>query len=601
MLLFSTTLTAQNLLQFKIARELSNFYWTGLLNYSFLDSSNELYISEKFSEMIIKTDRKFIRDDNDFRFGFYKGISKLKLGLAFNSVSFADDKLGGLSRASSSEFLFGGKIYPSLKFALYAMVGYKLDYQLGQKDKGWTYMISSDTAEFVISESRLRANLYHSEDFITSRKNISSALNLTMMRKFTPDIESKIEFFVRRIKRDFYFYADSNLQKMYGINFNIDGRDEKVISGQAVLAYPLFENFLLNLDFSVGGRNIAKLIRYKTQSLYDSNIEEFVLNTSVGLSYESEKLRANIKVNYSERNEVHAPQSHQLMSEASFFRIKQIEEQKNNQSLRRNISAEISLNVSKRTTFGGMFYISLFRYNTPSNLNDDDRDELLQIFRIFLRVKMLEDIEVEIPLDLNNQHLVYIFSTRSVNNNWNRIIKLSPIVNFESGRVRNRASFSVLANYTVYDFEAQVSTVKSYIFRQFYLNDSISFPVFSRISFEGNVQLIFSESGRLIWKEFKERPAIFISINEYSFKLNYSLNDGTRFSLGYRLFDERRFRFVELSKVPDSRITASGPTCGIEIENKKFKLSLDGWVERLKFGDRISNVPNLNLNLTFNL
>ncbi len=601
MLLFSTTLTAQNILQFKIARELSNFYWNGFLNYSFSKGSNELFLYERFSEMIIRTDRKFIRDDNDFRFGFYRGVSRFKLGFAFNSVSFADDKLSGLSRASSSEFLFGGKVYPSSRFALYAMAGYKLDYQLGQKDKGWTYVISSDTAEFPISDYHLKANLHHSEDFITPRKNILSALNLAMMRKFTSDVESKVEFLVKRVKRDFYFYADSNLQKMYNVNFNIDGRDEKVILGQAILAYPLLENFIVNLDFSASERNIAKLIRYKTQSLYDTNIEEFILNTGVGLSYESEKIRVNLKMNYVERNEVHASQRHQFMSEPSFFKAKQIEEQKNNKSFRRSVSGEISLNVSDRTTLGGMFYLSLFRYDTPSSLNDDDRDELLQIFRVFLRIKMSREIRIEIPLDLNNQHLVYIFATRSVNNNWNRIIKLSPVVIFESGRVRNRASFSVLANYTIYDFESRVSTVKSYVFRQFYLGDSISFPIFDRVSFEGNAQVILSESGRLKWDEFKERPAIFISASEYSFKLNYSLSDGAKFSLGYHRFEERRFRFVELNKIPDSRIIASGPTCGIEIENKKFKLNCTGWVERLKFGDRISDVPNLNLNLTFNL
>ncbi len=601
MLLFSTTLTAQNLLQFKIARELSNFYWNGFLSYSFSKGSSEFSLIEKFSEMIIRTDRKFIRDDNDFRFRFYTGISRFKLGFAFNSVSFADDKLSGLSKASSSELLFGGKIYPSSRFALYVMGGYKLDYQLGQKDKGWTYMISSDTADFIISGYNLKANLHHSEDFITPRKNISSVLNFAVMRKFTPDIESKVEFLVKRVKRDFYFYADSNLQRMYDVNFNIDGRDERVIASQAILAYPIFENFLLNLDFSVSGRNIAKQIRYKTQSLYDTNIEEFILNTGAGLSYESEKIRANLRMNYVERNEVHTPQRHQLISEQSFFRAKQIEEQKNNKSLRRNINGEISLSLSNRTTFGGIFYLSLFRYDTPSSLNDDDRDELLQIFRIFLRIKMSREIEIEIPLDLNNQHLVYIFATRSVNNNWNRIIKLSPSITFESDRVKNKASFSVLANYTVYDFESQVSVVKSYIFRQFYLSDSISFPIFDRISFEGNIQLIFSESGRLRWKEFKERPIIFISASEYSFKLNYSLSDGAKFSVGYHLFEERRFRFVELNKVPDSKVVAFGPTCGIEIENKKFKLNCNGWVERLRFGEKVSDVPNLNLNLAFNL
>ncbi len=571
------------------------------MNYSLSRGSYDFFISEKFSEMIIKTERSFIRDDNDFKFGFYKGISKFKFALLLNSISFADDKLGGLNRASSSEVLLGGKVYPFAKFGISALAGYKIDYQMGQRDHGWAYMISTDTSGFTASDYHMIANFQHSEDFITPRKNSHTALNLTLTREFTSDVKSKVEFSARRVKRDFYFYADSNLQRMYGVNFNVEGRDEKAILGQMLLVYPLFENLMLKLNFSASGRNILKLIRYKTSSLYDSNIEEFILNTGVGLSYSSEKFRASFGVNYVERNETHVPKEHSLISETAFFRIKQSEEQKNNKSLRRGINGEVSLDVSENVTLGGMFYLLLFRYDTPSSLNDDDRDELLQIMRIFFKVKLSREIELEVPLDLNSQHFVYIFSTRSVNNNWNRIIKLSPSVIFESGEVRNKSSFFVLANYTIYDFEEHVSSVKSYVFRQFYLNDSLSFPVFDNVSFDGSAQLILSESGRLKWKEFKESPTIFINTLEYNFKLNYIPVRSARFSIGYHFFNEKRFKFAGLNKVPDSRIIASGPTCGVEFTSEKFNISCSGWLEWLRFGDKVSRIPNLNLNLTFNL
>lgn len=552
--------------------------------------------------MVIKTDRKFIRDDNDFKFGFHKYISRrLKTAFLFNSISFVDDKLAGFSKASSSEFLSGVKFQPFPKFGFSLLGGYKLDYQMGQKDKGWVYRVSSDTAELLVSDYHLKANLNYYEDFINPRKNVLSALNLTLWRMFIPEIESKIEFVAKRVKRDFYFYADTNLQKSYGVNFNIESRDEKAMSGFTVLGYPLLDRLILSLNFALNSRNIGKVIRYKTPSLYDSKINEFILNTGVGLSYEKERLKAKFEIAYSERNEVHSPQRHELTTETFFLRIKQNEEQKNNKSLRRVINGEISFDISKRLTVGGMFFISLFRYDTPSVLNDDDRDELLQIFRFFFKLKVSNEVQMEIPFDINSQHLVYIFATRSVNNNWNRIIKLSPSVVFESRYLRNRASFSVLANYTVYDFELVASTVKSYVFRQFYFNDSISFPIFGRLNFDGNLQIVFSESGRLKWKEFKEKPNIFIRTSEYNFKLNYSVSKNAKFSVGYRLFEERRFRFVELSKIPDSRVIASGPVSSIEIVNEKFKLNFEGWIEKLRFGERTSDVPNLNINLNISL
>ena len=75
----------------------------------------------------------------------------------------------------------------------------------------------------------------------------------------------------------------------------------------------------------------------------------------------------------------------------------------------------------------------------------------------------------------------------------------------------------------------------------------------------------------------------------------------TRFSVGYRFFDEKRYKFVGLDKVLDSRITATGPTSKVEFESGKFKLNFEGWVERLKLGGKVNSLPNLNLNLTINL
>ncbi|CUS78274.1 hypothetical protein JGI7_01514 [Candidatus Kryptonium thompsonii] len=593
---------SQNSLEFKIARELSNFYWNGFFNFSISKNSFELYIYEKFSEMVVKTDRKFIRDDNDFKFKFYKGINqRFKTAFVINSISFSDEKLSGFSKASTNEILTGAKFYPFAKFGFSFLGGYKIDNQMGQRDKGWIYQISSDTAELLISNYHLKTNLNHSEDFIAPRKNVVSALNLMLWRSFAPEVESRVEFLAKRIKRDFYFYADTNLQKIYNVNFNLEGRDERTVSGLLILGYPLSNSLIFNVNFALNGRNIDKRIRYKTTSLYDSEIEEFNLITGADLSYETRRLKLRLGINYSERNEVHTPQRHELITESVFFRIKQNEEQKNNKSLRRIINGDISFNVSEDLTLGGMFYISLFRYDTPSSLNDDDRDELLQIFRIFLKMRFSNEIQVELPLDLNSQHLVYIFSTRSVNNNWNRILRFAPSVIFESGHVRNKASFSVLANYIVYDFESVASSVKSYVFRQFYLNDSILFPIFDKLNFEGSFQLTFSESGRLKWKEFKEKPALFISIGEYNLRLNYALNNMTRFSVGYRFFDEKRYKFVGLDKVLDSRITATGPTSKVEFESGKFKLNFEGWVERLKLGGKVNSLPNLNLNLTINL
>jgi len=65
------------------------------------------------------------------------------------------------------------------------------------------------------------------------------------------------------------------------------------------------------------------------------------------------------------------------------------------------------------------------RYDTPSEINFDDRDELLTIARIQYERKINAIFTAFINTEASLNKTVYIFKERSSNNNINRIIKLS--------------------------------------------------------------------------------------------------------------------------------------------------------------------------------
>lgn len=98
---------------------------------------------------------------------------------------------------------------------------------------------------------------------------------------------------------------------------------------------------------------------------------------------------------------------------------------------------------------------------------------------------------------MNLYHTVYLYSQKSSNNNWNRVIRFTSKSFFEPGEgFGTFGTFSVLANYTVYDFEDIISSVKSYSFRQMNLKDSMIVKFTRHFGADIYGELKFYERGR---------------------------------------------------------------------------------------------------------
>ena len=290
------------------------------------------------------------------------------------------------------------------------------------------------------------------------------------------------------------------------------------------------------------------------------------------------------------------------MSEITFNRISRSEEKKNNVSSRLIIKGNFELKTPLGL-MGASGLFSLLRYDTPSELNFDDRDELTQMFEFFFQTQPWRGLSIKIPLDISLQHLVYIYSEMSANNNWLRIIRLSPEVIYFDERVKNVARFSVLANYTVFDFEELTQSVKSFAFRQFRSNDSLKINIKKNLNLELGLGLILSESGSLKWKEFKERPELEINSIDIFIKVSYIKSKNFKASLGYRYFVERRFRYENLKKFLNSSFSARGPISEIALKLKNGStLNFTGWAEYMSYGrGKRRFVPYMNLNISINL
>jgi len=119
-------------------------------------------------------------------------------------------------------------------------------------------------------------------------------------------------------------------------------------------------------------------------------------------------------------------------------------------------------------------------------------------------------------MDLTLFHLVYLDRDQSANNNWNRVIRFSPSVEYmPSPWFRTVMRTEALANYTVSDYEQQVASIRSFSFRQVLWSDSTTMRLSERIqcNFSGSLRIF--EHGTLRWQEFKENPEEYVVEKQY--------------------------------------------------------------------------------------
>jgi len=167
-----------------------------------------------------------------------------------------------------------------------------------------------------------------------------------------------------------------------------------------------------------------------------------------------------------------------------------------------------------------------FQYDTPDTVtNNDDRDESRFIGSIEYSRRFSNLFEANIEFFTNLYHKLYIFREQSANNNRNRIYKLQASTRYSNQRFRNILLTYVLANYTIYDFDAQFTNRRSFVFRKYVLADSLEIQVLPRtaLGFLGRLELDdrgtfyeedftqgLLESGRSIFYDFYlEQKSVF--------------------------------------------------------------------------------------------
>lgn len=575
-----------NYLASRFDKQLNTYYLNSRFQLISEDQNYYFRINENFNSTFIRNESRNTRDEQHLNLNTKYIFSEQFLGgISANSSVLSDNRSLGINESSVNYATFFSEITPVKKLILSPFAGYSRNHQIGVTDYGLVYGLEGTLDKIRMSDLDIISELRYRNEDILPRRNLLRYYFLSVSNNFDRNVLNSIRTSYSQSRKDFYFLADSLTSQQFNIEKNIQSRTETSYNIQDKLFYDKFFNiFSLDLMGGIFWRTIDRNTRYRSNNnlsnlLYDTNIDELKLEFDAVTRYVSKIFTSSFRLNYYEKDEKHAVKRFEGMNESIFEQRSEIERQKNNISKRATLALSGNFSITNNDLISFSLYHSKLTYDTPSLLNDDDRDELLSIIRLGFIKKLNTYFTAFVNTDLTYGHTVYIFASRSSNNYENRILRLRAGGDYSGSIIKSYNSFEVSANYTVYDFEDLNSNFQSYSFRQFTAVDSTTIFLTDKVSFFNYAYLKLSEIGDFRWNSFTSRPTRFLS--EFYLEPRFILKiKNSLVSAGIRLFGLDTYNFNKSEKIIETEYLSFGPIALIQIEVwQRFNFVLRGYYE----------------------
>ncbi|MFA7229184.1 MAG: hypothetical protein WC061_09120 [Melioribacteraceae bacterium] len=552
-----------------------------------------LGIRESFNSTVTKSSAVNVKDEQFlWAIGQYGVSDYLKLGIVLNNNFYTDDRVVAINRASLLTTSLFAKVVPYKNIQITPYGGISQNNQIGAKDNGFIYGTEASIDKFNLGDFDLSSTMKFQNEDISPRKNTLRLMNFDINSSFEKSFYNTVSAYYSEQKKDFYFTADPVTASQFNITNNIQSRTETNYFIQDKVKFSTPDSPLsLDLQGRVAWRDIDRNTQYISPSNiantnYDTQIEEFRLDFSSAADYLTENFNLSLRFSFSEKNEKHQPHRTESINNLILDERENLEQQKNNTSQLANISilGRAALSGSGHVTFS-LFHRKL-RYDTPSDLNFDDRDELLSVGRILYEHEFNPSFTAFLNLEGSLNKIVYIFAERSSNNNLRRILKFSSGGTFTAGEFSSSNSAEVSANYTVFDYEDLNPNFRSYSFRQFVLRDSTHFRFSGTVRFFFSGYMKLSEQGDFRWDDFSSKPSRFLDELYAEPKLYYDYR-ALSIGLGIRYFSLSTFNFKNgADKLLVSDYSSLGPVAELSyVINERINLKLYGWYEFINSED----------------
>ncbi len=575
---FSRSDFRQNKLSNNFLKQLNTYSLNTNLIYSINAGNYFVGIKENYISTINKSTYTNIKDENNLLlYGDYRISQLIQPGILLKHAIYSDDRKIDINQASLTNLIVFSKIMPTNKIQLTPYVGYSNNYQLSEKDNGVIYGIDGNINKINLNDIELNFNGKFENEKIDPRENNLRIANLELNNEISEGLFNSFAGYYSQQNKDFYFEPDSATESFFNISNNIQTRKEINYYIQERMNY-YFPNS--NINFDLGGRitwrDIDKHTRYiLVQNLagnLDSEIKEFKLDLFSSFDIRLDEFLVNLKMNYSEQEEKHFSKRIEGIGDYFFQERNELEKLLNNKAKQTTLTLNGIYNLSPKDFISISLFHRKLVYDTPSEENFDDRDELLTMAKVNYLRKLTPFFNAFINLEININKIVYIFAERSANNNIKRIFKFSAGGMYDVKRLISTNSAEVSSNYIVYDFEELNPNYKSYSFRQFVFRDSTIIKISSLIDFFTSGHLKLSEQGEFNWKDFSGKPLRYL-VEVYAEPLFYYKIKNTKFGIGFRYFELSTYNVINgKNKNLDTRYRSIAPLSQIitDINNRLY-------------------------------
>ena len=602
------TVSRLNIASISFDKMINTYHWNGLALFQTMQGPFSVKLADRFLSTMIQTDRKLITDEHTLDLSLQRRLwTPLSAGMKVSFFSLSNNKDIGISDAATQS-LYGGLSYqPVSHFTIEPYIGVRYDHQLDQRDHGPSYLL--DLAGDGLDYNGYRTFLTGKWEYdkLTPRTLETRNALLSIEKVFFEQTQNSLQFIYSRNRRDFYFAADSDVQREFGVAQNIETRTEDALAVADSLTYGFSGRMSMTVQGNLASRSIGREDRFRSASgtTPNTNIDEMKLESAVRLDYTPwDSFRGSAQFSYQERDETHSVEGEPLTPAGNPGPAARSEERKNNHSRRSSVSSRLTIGLPPSDTLTLSASGSLLRYDTPSALNDDDRDELWYIASFLWSHRLNRHFTFWMQANANLNHLVYVFSSRSADNTWNRVIRLAPrLAWLPSGEFSSTNTFEVLANYTVYDFESPSSPIRSFAFRQFSFTDSSGWDLTNRLRLEWFSGIRLYEQGELRWSDFSELPLTSFEDQTYLGTIRYRMGRSLLFSTGIRYFSQRRYIFTGQERSLDRFLRSIGPVTGIVWNvGERTEFSTNGWFEnQTQTGSAGRSFANITMSLTVHM
>ncbi len=433
-------------------------------------------------------------------------------------------------------------------------------------------------------------------------KNHDFVINANAYNAFDFNSSIDLDFFYKTQNRDLMRRLNIQEQEQLSIESRLENR----------VGFDLNTNFLLwifpvNLNFNVLNAMTDKSYNEYFNSIAETGIlrkkNEFDMYFSGQTGLNLSKFKQTIGLSFLMDTENNTIQN-----------VRDIPE--NDETILRDRQNRLDENIGTTAFFGNTlwrvsntdslqadFYLSMYREDTPSEQNNNDKDRLNLSTRLAYAKRLSSLLSFNIGLETRQTHLVYLKAERSGQNYWTRFLGLNPRIYFKTDNLLMNPSMHVYARYMIYDYESASPTVRSLSTREVEYSDSIRISLNHKYSIQSRLLFRYYENGSLFWDSFSELPETgnFEQFTKIMFLLEkpvYTAGLGIRY---YRFVQER------LNTSPGSPAGSAtdhlsyGPETYLSINLKNTTLYFSGWYEFQHINDNIQGIPNFSMSTAIKL